>query len=112
MLPAATATHLIIRDQRQFTRQQIFNHWPDVDPFAIVVDIDADLAKPHEWAHSDAADDQGVDLMEGQQVDRHHTAALNVFLILDGAHRFDLTVFGIDAGKDVTVTEMAGPLAV
>ena len=45
MLPTPAATDLVVRNQRQFTRQQIFNHWPDVDPFAIVVDIDADLAK-------------------------------------------------------------------
>jgi len=104
--PAATAAHLMVPDNRQFTRNQIFNHGPYLGPCPIMINIDARLPESHQRSHTDASDNQGIHPMLGQDVYGHHASALNVALILYRCHLFDFTVFNIYKGEYVTVAEM------
>ena len=111
-LSSATATYLIIGDHGQITGDEIFHYRTDIRSLIVMVDIDACLTESHERPHADTAHDQGVDSVFRQQIHRHHAAALDVGLIVDGGDLFDASVFHVHQGKCVTMAKMTGPLAV
>jgi hypothetical protein len=113
MLLAATATaNLIIRDLRQVARDQIFHHRPDFWASGVVIDINSHLPEAHQGPHTNAPNDQGIDFVLGQEIDRDHASSLNMTLVGQRGDLFDLTAFHIHQSKHIAVAEVARSHAV
>jgi len=107
MCAAPTATNLVVCNHWQFTGNKIFHHRLDLRPLVVVVNIDAGLAKSHQWTHADPTDDEGVDIVACQQIHRDHASALHMTLVLDGGNFLDLTILNIHERKHITMTKMS-----
>jgi hypothetical protein len=104
---AAPTANLIVCDLRQIPCDQIFHNRSNLWTLGIVIDINSHLPEAHQGSHSNTSNDQGIDFVTGQEVDRNHTPTLNMFLIGDRGHLFDLTAFHIHQSEHVTVAEVA-----
>jgi hypothetical protein len=104
---AASATNLIVCDLRQVPCDQIFYYRPDLWALGIVIHFNPHLSETHQGSHPNASNDQGIDFMPGQEVDGDHAASLNMLLIGNRGHLFDLTTFHIHQSEHVTVSEVA-----
>jgi hypothetical protein len=109
---AAATADLVVGDFLKIAGNEIFDHRADVHPFAIMIYLNTDLLESHERPHADAADYQGIDPGFSQKIDRHHAATLDMFLVGENGNLFDLSVFDIKTGEDITVTEVSCPFAV
>jgi hypothetical protein len=107
-----SAAYLIVLNHGKSSGNEVFDDRTDVRSLIVVVDVNADLAKSHERAHSDSAYDEGVHLVVGQKVDRDHASPLNVGFIGNRGYLFDGTIVYIYQRENVTVTKMACPFAV
>jgi hypothetical protein len=104
---AAPTANLIVLDLRQVPCDQVFHNRPDLCAFAIMIDINPHLPETHQGSHPNASNDQGIDFVPGQEVDGDHTPSLNMLLVGNRGHLFDLTAFHIHQSKHVTMAEVA-----
>jgi hypothetical protein len=104
---ATPAANLIVSDLREVPCDEIFYHRPDLCALGIVIDIDPHLPETHQRSHPDTSNDQGIDFVTRQEVDRDHTASLNMLLVGHRGDLFDLTAFHIHQSKHITVAEVA-----
>jgi hypothetical protein len=112
-LLAATATaNLIIRDLRQVARDQIFHHRPYLLALGIVIDINSHLPEAHQGSDTNTPNDQGIDFVLGQEIDRDHASSLNMTLVRNRGDLFDFTPFHIHQREYIAVAEVARSHAV
>ena len=69
---------------------------------------DAHLVEAHQRTAADTVDDDGVDVVLGQQQDRRHAAAIRVRCVVKDLHLAHLAVDHVDHGEALTAAEVAG----
>ena len=106
-MSSSTSADLIILDLGQLPRDQILHNRPYFRAISIMIDIDPNLSESHKGSHSNAPYDESVYLMACQEIHRDHTSSLDMTTIGDGADVLYFTVFHINQGEHITVTEMA-----
>jgi hypothetical protein len=104
--PLAAATDLISAYHRKSTRNQSFHDRSNCGLDGIMVHLYSGLSKTDQRAQPDPTHNQSLDVVCGQKIHGLQAPPLDVPLIGYDGDALDDTVFHIDQGKRIAMTEM------